>query len=60
MKIQVKLTIEVDPETWELVYGNEPAELRADVREYVLGSIQGSAAADAGCITRVTLQKPAK
>ncbi len=54
MKIRVALTIEVDLEAWEDIYGVNPREARADVKRYVLGCVQGSAAADAGAITAVT------
>lgn len=56
MKIRVELTVEIDPDAWEMTYGTPRDELRQDVKTYVLGYIQGSAAAEEDCITRVTLK----
>jgi hypothetical protein len=44
MRISVSLTIEVDPGKWDAVYGrgSSPAEVREDVREYILNAVQGS------------------
>ena len=53
MKIRVALTIEVDLEAWEEIYGVPPREARADVKLFVLGCVQGSAAANEGAITAV-------
>ena len=54
MKVRVTLVVEVDPETWEMIYGTGRKELRDDVKQYALGQLQQSAAADEGGIIRVT------
>jgi hypothetical protein len=43
VKIRVPLTIEVDPAEWDLIYGSgkSAAEIREDVRAYVLNAVQG-------------------
>lgn len=45
MKISVNLTVTVDPQRWDAVYGagDRPEEVRNDVRRYVLYSVQGLA-----------------
>lgn len=53
MKVRVTLTVDVDQEAWIRDYGCEPSELRQDVRAYVFGQVQDSAAAQAGAITNV-------
>lgn len=35
MKVRVTLTVEVDPESWELNYGVDKEAMRQDVREWV-------------------------
>ncbi|MBP6997916.1 MAG: hypothetical protein KBB39_17415 [Phycicoccus sp.] len=52
MKVRVTLTIDVDRDAWNSIYGNGDgaAEVRDDVRAYVLEQVQGSAAADEGGI----------
>ena len=58
MKVRCVITVEVDPEAWELTYGSpDGVSLRQDVRDYITAHVQGSAAADEGCITNVTLQR---
>ena len=54
IKIRIELTVEVDPETWDLEYGTE--ELRQDVKDYVLNHVQGSAASESGAIVSTTLR----
>ena len=41
MKINVNLTIEVDPEVWNMVYGGEetPAQIRQSVKASVVESV---------------------
>lgn len=40
MKIRVAFTVEINPEAWQLNYGNmEPAEIRRDVQTYVEDSV---------------------
>lgn len=58
MKVTITLSVEVDRDAWELTYGahDAVATLRTDVKEYVLNHVQGSAAAEEGAITRVTLK----
>ena len=53
VKISVTLTVTVDPEAWEMTYGDFSRE---DVRGYVLEYVQGSAAADEGCILEATVK----
>lgn len=55
MKVTVTLTIDVDPEAWDLTYGSgpTPAEVRTDVKSYALNQLQGSAAAEEGAIVGV-------
>lgn len=43
MKIKISLTIEVDPKEWGYGTGDSAAEVRADVRRYVLNSVQNLA-----------------
>jgi hypothetical protein len=45
MKMNVTLTIEVDPKAWDQSYGSgsSVSEVRADVREYVHNQVQQSA-----------------
>jgi hypothetical protein len=57
MKVRITLTLDIDPERWESVYGTEREQLRDDVRSYIEHSIWGSAAADAEAITRVEVKK---
>lgn len=68
MRIRVTLSLEVDPERWQLIYpemwqliyGNGypgAAEVRGDVRDYVLNAVQQCPAAQEDAITRVTLVK---
>lgn len=57
MKVRVVLTVEVDPENWEAVYGVPIGEQRDDVRSYVVEQVRGSAASQEDCITEVTLAK---
>ena len=55
MKIAVSITIEVDREQSDLIYGHgdSPAEVRAEVRDYALNQLNASAAADGGAILSV-------
>lgn len=56
IKVRVSMTIEVDPEIWELEYGDDPADkaaLRETVRAYAQQQVAGSAAADSGAIRSV-------
>ena len=45
MRIAITLLIDVDPAKWDAVHGHgsAQAEVREDVRSYVLTSVQGSA-----------------
>lgn len=46
MKVKISLTVEVDAEAWTATYGVEgAAAIRQDVKTYVEGSIDSSAAA---------------
>lgn len=47
MKVIVSLTVEVDPASWTETYGVEgTTAIRQDVKDYVRGQIEDSAAAD--------------
>lgn len=58
MKVRVVLSVDVDPEAWALIYGTAPEDIASDVHTYVVGQVQGSAAADEGAITDVTDKSP--
>ena len=46
---RVTITVEVDPEIWTLEYGvNSTAEIRDDVKTYVVGAVRDSAASEVG------------
>lgn len=59
MKIRVVLSIEVDPEEWHAVYGNgdQPAQVRDDIKSYVFTAICDSAGMDES-EAQVTLLNP--
>lgn len=52
MKVRITLTIDVDRESWSVIYGTTDAatDVREGVRSYVLNQIQQSDAADEGGI----------
>jgi hypothetical protein len=52
-KIAVSVTVTVDPDAWELTYGEFTP---ADVRSYVLEQVQGSAASLEECIVDVAVK----
>lgn len=56
MKVRVTLTIDVDEAAWTLAYGTEPEDIREDVKSYVLGSVEHSAAANEGGILNVIVR----
>lgn len=54
MKVQIKVTIEVDPAEWADEYGCERSEVRDDVRSYFVNQItQAQAVEDATLTVRV-------
>ena len=55
MKVTVVLSVEVNSDAWDALYGNSESsrKLRNSVREYVLGQISMSPAANAGAIREV-------
>ena len=55
MKVRVTLSLNVDPEAWDLAYGTgtDAAAVREDVKSYVVTYIQQSAAAEEDGITDV-------
>jgi hypothetical protein len=54
MKVQIKVTVEVDPQQWADEYGCERSEVRDDVRSYFTNHIQGAQSVeDAGLTVRV-------
>lgn len=57
MIVSVQVSVDVDPEAWSAAYGtsSNPAELREDVRSYVLGTVQRCAAAEEGGIRSARL-----
>lgn len=43
MKIRVSITVDLDPEDWTLAFGmSGNAEIREDVKEYVLNMVRDS------------------
>jgi hypothetical protein len=56
MNVRVTLSIEVDPEAWMLAYGCPPEDVREDVKVYVAGGVESSAAAQEGGILKVTIR----
>jgi hypothetical protein len=54
MKINVTLSIEVDPEAWADTYGITKAEVRGDVRQYIETQIQGCSAVEEFLFTSVS------
>lgn len=46
MKVQIKVTIEVDPADWAEEFGLERSEVRTDVKNYFSNAILQSAAVD--------------
>jgi hypothetical protein len=59
IKIRVTLSIEVDPKEWHAVYGNgdQPAQVRDDVKSYVFTAVSESAGMDES-EAQVTLLNP--
>lgn len=55
MRIAVQMVIEVDAEAWAEEYGIEKADVRQDVKNYVLNGIQTAAGIEATDAT-VTLR----
>lgn len=53
MKIRVVLTVQVDPDAWNLIYDTAIDELRTDVRDYAAEQLRHSAAAYESAITSV-------
>jgi hypothetical protein len=54
MKVQIKVTVEVDPQEWANEYGCERSEVREDVRSYFTDAIRNSSAVtDAGLMVHV-------
>ena len=47
MKVQIKVTVEVDPADWAEEYGCERDEVRTDVKNYFMNQILSSTAAEA-------------
>jgi hypothetical protein len=55
VKVKISVTVEVNPQEWTQTYGVEGAkEIREDVKSYIVGQIQGSAAADECSMTVVS------
>jgi hypothetical protein len=43
MKVQVIVTLDVDPEAWALEYGLEPKEVRGDVKRWASNTLWNAA-----------------
>jgi len=56
MKIRVTLTVDVDPDVWYEIYGDEPGDLRQSARSYIENYIAQSAASEAEAIRSVTVK----
>lgn len=58
MKVAITLTLDIDPETWDLMYGTgtTATEVRADVKRYVREQVAGSAAGEADAITATAVR----
>jgi hypothetical protein len=42
MKININITVEIDPEDWTTTFGvDTPEEIRSDVKNYIGAGIQG-------------------
>ena len=54
MRVKIEFTVEVDAEAWTATYGVQgAAEIREDVRLYVKGQVDDSAAAsECGLVVR--------
>jgi hypothetical protein len=54
-KVTLSVTIEIDPEAWDLAYGTgtSTTEIRDDVRSYFINVIQAGGAGD-GAVRAVT------
>ena len=57
MRVRVVLSVEIDPEAWEALYGTGATGqlLREDVRVYCEAQVYGSAAREEGAITHTRL-----
>jgi hypothetical protein len=55
IKVRVTVTVTVDPERWELMYGGQD-DLRDDVKSYVREAVQQSNAGDAKAITSTVVR----
>lgn len=56
IKVRVTATVEVDYVAWANLYGIAVAQVRDDVRNYVTGALQDTAAQEAGAITAVVIR----
>lgn len=57
INVRVSMTVEVDPEAWELEYGDDASDraaLRESVGSYVRNQINASTAVESGAILNVT------
>jgi hypothetical protein len=53
MEISLKLTLDIDPETWQQLYRTHPDDLEQDVKHYVAYQVTRSKAATTGAILAV-------
>jgi hypothetical protein len=51
MKVQIKVTVEVDPTEWAEEFGCERREVREDVRRYFAQHIDGASAVEDASLT---------
>lgn len=51
MKVQIKVTVEVDPAEWMSEYGCERSEVREDVRAYFTQQIVAAPAIEEASLT---------
>ena len=49
MKVKVSFTLDIDSKAWQAEYGIDPADVRADVQQYIENSVVAHLS-DAGLI----------
>ena len=55
MKVRVAMTVEVDPEAWDLMYGcgTDAKAVREDVQTYFTGYVESCPAWEGGAVSLV-------
>lgn len=58
VKVTVPLIMEIDPEAWDLTYGTgtKVADIREDVREYIVNAVMNTGAAHEGAVVSAVLR----